>query len=34
MKITKLLLALGLSWSGAVMAQTPATDWPTDRPIW
>jgi len=34
MKITKLLLALGLSWSGAVMAQTPATDWPTKPVRW
>ncbi|MYZ53785.1 tripartite tricarboxylate transporter substrate binding protein [Malikia spinosa] len=32
MKTTALLLALGLGWSGAVMAQTSATDWPT-RPI-
>ncbi len=34
MKITKLLLALGLSWSGAVMAQTPATDWPIKPVRW
>lgn len=32
MKTTALLLALGLGWSGAVMAQTSATDWPT-KPI-
>ena len=32
MKTTGLLLTLGLSLSGAVMAQAPATDWP-NRPI-
>ena len=32
MKTSGLLLTLGLGWSGAVMAQAPATDWPT-KPI-
>ncbi|MEY5099255.1 MAG: hypothetical protein RJA36_1974 [Pseudomonadota bacterium] len=32
MKVTGLLLALGLGWSGAATAQAPATDWPA-KPI-